>query len=341
MHAGQYGGAGLCEGMHGTIMERYGSRILHRTSMGCYHLGDSKELVTSPKFLKKYGGKVQLIVTSPPYPLNHKKSYGNLKGELYKEWFVSLAKPFADLLTDDGSIVLELGNAWEPGRPVQSLLHLESLIEFVKSPDAGLRLCQQFICYNPSRLPSPAAWVTVDRIRTTDSFTHVWWMSKTDYPKADNRKVLRPYSERMKKLLESQTYNAGHRPSEHKISKTGFLKDHNGSIVHNVLEFEPIDPDREVRLPNVLSIANSDSNASYMRLCREKGIKPHPARMPENLASFFIEFLTDPGDLVLDPFAGSNTTGYSAERLGRRWAAIEIKEEYSEQSLIRLGSLKG
>ncbi len=321
-------------------MPTLASKVLHQTRAGSYYLGDSKELICSPQFLKKYQGKVQLIVTSPPFPLNNKKSYGNLMGDKYREWFVSLAKPFADLLTDDGSIVIELGNAWETGRPVQSLLHLESLLNFVKNPDAGLRLCQQFICYNPSRLPSPAAWVTINRIRTTDSFTHVWWMSKTDNPKADNRKVLRPYSEKMKQLLKSQAYNSGDRPSQHNISKTGFLKDHNGSIMHNVLEFEAIDPDREVRLPNVLSIANTESNDAYMRACRERGIKPHPARMPEYLASFFIEFLTDPGDLVLDPFAGSNTTGYSAERLGRRWVSIEIKDEFSEQSLIRLGNLK-
>ncbi len=135
-----------------------------------------------------------------------------------------LAKVFSDILAPDGSIVIELGNSWIAGRPVQSLLHLESLINFVKRPEAGLRLCQQFVCYNPSRLPSPACWVSVERIRTTDSFTHLWWMAKSDFPKADNRKVLRPYSTDMKKLIKHQRFNRQERPSEHHISENGFSK---------------------------------------------------------------------------------------------------------------------
>src|SRR5262249_15186534 len=126
------------------------------------------------------------------------------------------------LLSDDGSIVIEVGNSWVPGRPVQSLLHLESLIGFVNNPQANLRLCQQFICYNPSRLPSPAQWVTVERIRLTDSYTHIWWMAKSDFPKANNRKVLRPYGSEMKALLKRRSYNSGNRPSEHRISENGF-----------------------------------------------------------------------------------------------------------------------
>jgi len=278
---------------------------------------------------------VQLLLTSPPFPLNSKKSYGNLEGAEYRDWFVSLATIFADLLTEDGSIVIEMGNAWEPGRPVQSLLHLESLMGFVQNPDAHLRLCQEFICYNPARLPSPAQWVTVERIRATDSYTHLWWMAKSDFPKADNRKVLRPYSREMKRLLRRGTYNAGSRPSEHHISEQGFFADHGGSITQNFFELEPLDPGREVRLPNALSISNTQSKDFFQRRCREQGIVPHPARMSISLASFFIQFLTDVGDLVVDPFAGSNTTGYAAELLGRRWVAVEIKEEYAQQSKLR------
>jgi site-specific DNA-methyltransferase (cytosine-N4-specific) len=166
---------------------------VHTTELGRYISGYSDQLLCG-ELGKELRGRVNLILTSPPFPLNKKKGYDNLQGEEYKVWFVSLAKIFADLLTEDGSIVIEMGNSWMPGRPVQSLLHLESLIEFVNYSGADLRLCQQFACYNPSRLPSPAQWVTVNRIRTTDSFTHVWWISKSDYPKADNRKVLRPYS---------------------------------------------------------------------------------------------------------------------------------------------------
>lgn len=134
--------------------------ISHGTDSGEYHLGDSAELLRSD-LGEGLRGRVQLILTSPPFPLN-RKSYGNFAGEEYKEWLVGMALLFADLLTEDGSIVVEMGNSWVPGRPVQSLLHLESLIGFVNNSDADLRLCQQFVCFNPSRLPSPAAWVTTD-----------------------------------------------------------------------------------------------------------------------------------------------------------------------------------
>lgn len=307
----------------------------HKTGLGSYYNGDSKNLLETA-IGKELSGKVQLILTSPPFPLNNKKSYGNLVGDEFKEWLASLAPTFAGLLTQDGSIVIEMGNAWEPGRPVQSLLHLESLIAFLEHPQAALRLCQQFVCYNHSRLPSPAQWVTVNRIRLTDSYTHVWWMAKSDFPKADNRKVLRPYSNSMRSLLNRGSYNAGNRPSEHHISKRSFLTDHGGSIAHNFFELDPIVEGEEVRLPSVFKLSNTDSNSYFMRSCRKLKIKPHPARMQVGLAAFFIELLTDPGDLVLDPFAGSNTTGYTAELLGRRWVGIDTEEAYAKQSEIRL-----
>lgn len=301
---------------------------------GLYFVGDSKELLTSEKF-SELTGQVDLILTSPPYPLNKKKSYGNLKGDEYLEWFVSLAPIFSNLLKPTGSIVMEIGNSWEFGRPVQSLLHLDSLLGFVRQKDADLRLIQQFVCYNPSRLPSPAQWVTVNRIRTVDSFTHVWWIGKTDFPKADNRRVLRPYSNSMQKLLAKGSYNSGKRPSEHVLSTGSFLTDHGGSIAHNFIEAEPLEPTRKVRLPNAFSLPNSVSSDFFNRKCKEKGITPHPARMPVGLASFFIDFLTDTADIVLDPFAGSNTTGFAAASRGRQWLSVDAQDRYVAQSLIR------
>ena len=71
---------------------------------------------------------------------------------------------------------MEIGNAWESGRPTMSTLSLRALLAFLEA--GGLHLCQQFISHNPARIPSPAQWVTVERIRVKDSFTNVWWMSK-------------------------------------------------------------------------------------------------------------------------------------------------------------------
>lgn len=303
--------------------------------MGRLFVGDSVSL--SQKYLNRhYKNKFNLIITSPPFPLNNKKKYGNLQGEAYYDWFISLAPIFSNLLTDDGSLVIEIGNSWESGRPIQSLLHLECLLGLVKNPNSDLRLIQEFICYNPSRLPSPAQWVTVNRIRTVDSYTHVWWISKSDFPKANNAKVLRPYSKEMENLIKRKKYNAGKRPSEHGISPTAFFRDNGGSIPHNLFELDAIDASRDVRLPhNILSYSNTTSNDYYFKRCREKNISPHPARMHGGLINFFIDFLTDEGDLVLDPFAGSNTTGYCAEKLNRHWISIEANKSYALDSMIR------
>jgi site-specific DNA-methyltransferase (cytosine-N4-specific) len=106
--------------------------------------------------------------------------------------------------------------------------------------------------------------------------------------------------------------------------------------MHNVIEVEQMDENRKLRVPhNIFSLANTNSNDYFLNACRSQEIQPHPARMPLGLASFFIEFLTDPGDIVLDPFAGTNTTGYCAERLGRKWVSIEIEPKYEVQARIR------
>lgn len=311
----------------------------HETDKGKFLLGDTVHLLQS-KSMAQYKGKVNLILTSPPFPLNKKKKYGNLQGEEYLTWFKSLAPLFSEYLSEKGSIVIEIGNAWEHKRPIQSLLHLEALLAFTKHPKAGLSLCQEVICYNPARLPSPAQWVTVDRIRLIDSYTHVWWLSKNDFPAANNSKVLRPYSKSMKRLLARQKYNPGKRPSEHKVSERGFLKDNGGSIMPNFIQLEAFENQEDHRLPqNILSFSNTSSNDSFSKACRTRGITPHPARMSARMVAFFLEFLTEPGDLVLDPFAGSNTTGFVAESLNRNWIGIEAKGEYAEQARLRFDLL--
>ena len=254
-------------------------------------------------------GSAQLVFTSPPFPLNTKKRYGNVQGDAYVEWLAGFAPLLRDFLTPDGSIVMELGNAWEPGKPVMSPLALRALLRFLEA--GKLNLCQQFVCFNPARLPSPAQWVNVDRIRVKDAYTHVWWMAPTERPKADNRRVLKAYSPAMLQLLKSGRYNPGIRPSQHRIGKTSFLRNNQGAIPSNVLTF-----------------SNTRANDAYQLYCRKHRLLPHPARMPIELPDFFIKFLTDPGDLVLDPFGGSNTTGAAAQRLKRTWISVEPEADY-------------
>src|SRR5438067_4995837 len=171
----------------------------YRTRLGRMYVGETERLLQTPSF-RRLRGTVQLLLTSPPFPLNRKKAYGNLTGDSYLKWLTSYARPFAELLADDGSIVMEVGNSWDQGQPTMSTLGLRALLAFMDAAD--LHLCQQFVCHNPARLPSPIQWVNIERVRAKDSFTHVWWMAKNPRPKANNRSVLQPYSDRMERLLE-------------------------------------------------------------------------------------------------------------------------------------------
>lgn len=286
--------------------------VAYQTELGRFILGRSEEVLATPagQALK---GQIDLIFTSPPFPLNRKKKYGNLNGEDYIEWLSGFAPKFRELLKPKGSIVIELGNAWEQGKPVMSTLALRALLAFMEK--GNFILCQQFIWHNPARLPSPAQWVNIERIRVKDAYTHLWWLSTTDRPVADNRQILNEYSDSMKELLARQKYNTGKRPSEHHIGSKSFLTNNAGAIPSNVI-----------------TMANTQANTDYQDYCRKHNLQPHPARMPSALAEFFIKFLTKPGMMVMDPFGGSNTTGAAAEMLGRRWVAIEPTAAYAEGS---------
>lgn len=295
-------------------------RVWYQTSRGRLYLAEVEQLLDS-SLATEIRGQVQLLFTSPPFPLNRKKRYGNRLGDDYLDWLTGLAPRLVELLTPDGSLVMELGNAWEPGKPVMSTLALRALLGFLEAAD--LHLCQQFVCHNPARLPSPAQWVNIERIRVKDSFTHVWWMSPVERPKASNRHVLAPYSPSMRKLLETGEYNSGRRPSGHVVGEDSFNRDNGGAIPSNVLE-----------------IANTSATTEYRRYCRDQGLPAHPAPMQPLMVEFFVKMLTDEGDLVFDPFGGSNTTGAVAEELGRRWVACEPREPYASGSMGRFAQLR-
>jgi len=178
-------------------------------------------------------------------------------------------------------------------------------------------------------MPVPAEWVTVRRIMLRDSVEYVWWLAKTAWPKANHRAVLRPYSKDMERL-NKKGVGATVRPSGHNIRSSFSEVEAGGSIPPNIIEDDsPLD---------MLKFGNNAANDLYSKRCKEKGVKIHPARYPAALPEFFIKLVTDHGDLVLDPFAGSNTTGAVAEALGRRWIAVENREDYLETSRYRFMS---
>lgn len=284
--------------------------VFHSTGLGTMYNGDSLDFLHNPKNTQT----VNLIMTSPPFGLVRKKSYGNEDAHAYCEWFRPFAEGFRKVLKDNGSLVIDIGGAWKPGIPTRSLYHFELLLMLCN--EYGFHLCQEHYWWNPAKLPTPAEWVNVRRVRVKDAVNTVWWLSPTPYPKANNKRILAPYSSSMLGLLKNG-YKAKTRPSGHVISDK-FAKDNGGSVP-----------------PNLLAIANTESNGAYQEYCRENGLDIHPARFPSLLPEYFIRFLTDPGDFVLDPFGGSCITGMVSEHLKRKWACIEMNTEYLQGAKSR------
>lgn len=286
--------------------------LFYKTKLGKMLLGDSLDMMDTMK-----AGSVDLVMTSPPFGLVRKKEYGNADAHKYLDWFRPFAYKFRRILKKNGSLVIDIGGSWMPGQPTRSLYHFKLLIMLCE--EFGFHLAQEFFWWNPSKLPSPAEWVNIRRIRVKDAVNTVWWLSMSPWPKASNRRVLQPYSPSMKDLLE-KGYKAKKRPSGHDISKN-FSINNSAAIP-----------------PNLIAIPNTESNSYYLRYCQSKGIKVHPARFPAALPEYFIRMLTDQGDMVYDPFAGSCITGEVAERLKRRWICSELVEDYLAGALGRFDS---
>lgn len=285
---------------------------VYKTTSGLQVVGDSKEI------LKKLPeGSVDLVITSPPFALLRQKSYGNESQDKYVDWLTEFAFEIKRVLKETGSFVLDLGGAYQKGKPVRSLYNYKVLVKFVE--EVGFHLAEEFFWYNPAKLPSPIEWVNKRKIRAKDAVNTVWWFSKTEFPNADVKKVLVPYSDRMKKLIKnpSKFYKPKGRPSGHEIS-SNFGKDNGGAIPSNLL-----------------TISNSNSNCHYLSSCKKLEHKSHPARFPAELPKFFIKFLTEPKDVVVDIFSGSNTTGKVCEELDRRWLSIDLSLDYASLSSIR------
>jgi site-specific DNA-methyltransferase (cytosine-N4-specific) len=298
------------------------SRPYFSSRYGAAYLGDSLEMMRSMPT-----SSVNLVMTSPPYALHFKKAYGNETKDNYVEWFLPFAREIFRVLTDDGSFVLNIGGSYNKGVPTRSLYHFKLLIALVE--EVGFHLAQECFWYNPAKMPVPAEWVTVRRVRVRDSVEYVWWLSKTPNPKASNRNVLREYSEDMIRL-NKRNLRETIRPSGHVIRASFGDLTTGGAIPSNVME-----GDWDEAPESMMKMGNNSANDVYTLRCKAEGIKIHPARFPASLPRFFVKMLTDPDDLVVDPFAGSLTTGAVAEKLERRWISGEAVEEYLKAGTFR------
>ncbi len=302
---------------------------LYATDFGEAWVGDSRKL------LKQINDQsIDLVVTSPPYGLLKKKEYGNEDQRDYVKWFRPFARELHRVLKRQGSLVINIGGAWQKGQPTRALYPYRLMLDLCdpdqrrKSPPV-FHLAQEFYWLNPAKLPNPVQWANVTRERVKDAVEPVWWLSKDPHPKACNRKVLVPYSEHMQRLLKTGKYNSGARPSGWNISEV-WAKDNGGAIPSNFESDDALN-----LLFNVLVVSNTSSNDALRKAVKDAGRGAHPAMFPSALPEFFIRMLTDEGDTVLDPFAGSNATGWVADTLRRRWIAIDVDEGYVDISRLR------
>lgn len=287
----------------------------YSSELGSCICGDSLELLE-----KLEDESINLVLTSPPFALQRKKEYGNEEQEKYVDWLCEFGKLVYKKLKNDGSFVIDIGGAYEKGTPTYSLYQFKTLIKLCD--DIGFHLAQPFYWHNPSALPAPIEWVNKRKLRAKTSVNTIWWLCKSPYCKADISKVLTPYSDRMQRLIcKPEDFIKGEgtvRPSGHVLGKSSWSKNNGGAIP-----------------PNLLQISNSESNSQYLRICKKLGVKGHPARFPQGIPEFFIKLLTDEQDLVLDIFAGSNTTGMVAEKLNRKWLSFELSKDYVASSVFR------
>lgn len=268
---------------------------------------------------------INLIVTSPPFSNQRKKKYTNfdeVPQNEYVDWLLQFAKSSYNKLAPNGSLVIDIRSAYEKGKAVESLYPYEFLLRMVK--ELNYNLCQTVYWNNTSALPLPIQYVNIEKIRLKNSLNMNMWFTKAPDGrcKANNKKVLIPYSSRMQKFIDKpESFIKGEqvtRPSGNVLTIKSWQKDNGGAIASNLLSYP-----------------NSSSNDSYQRFCNELKIKAHPARYPYKLIEFWVNFLTDEDDLVVDIFGGSNTTGKVAEDLKRHWLSIDISQEYAASSVFR------
>lgn len=257
---------------------------------------------------------VALCVTSPPYPLRKARAYGGPTAADYTDFLCRALEPVVRSLIPGGSLVLNISNdIFEPGRPSRDL-YAERLV-LALHDRLGLALMDRIPWVNPSKPPAPTYWACVRKVQLVATYEPVYWFTNDpDRVRSDNRRVLEAHTARQAALHgrggEQRQTNYG--DGTCRVRPGSYGQATAGRIPRNVL---------------TRSHTCSDTKA-YRRHAQALGLPVHAAMQPTTLPDFFIRFLTEPGDLVLDPFGGTVKTGLAAERLGRRWLVTEQMGAY-------------
>lgn len=278
-------------------------------------------------FFAAIAAPVTLCVTSPPFPLAQARSYGNPSLEVYVDWICKTLEPVVKNLVQGGSICLNVSNdIFERGSPARSL-YRERLV-LALHDRLGLYKMDTLVWANYSKPPGPIQYASIDRTQLNVAYEPVYWMTNDPHHvKSDNRRVLQEHSQRHLDLIKRGGENRDRSFSD------GAYRLHVGSYGNPT----------EGRIPrNILNFGHRCSaQIAYKKAAKENGLPVHGAPMPLKLASFLIEFLSEPGDLVVDPFGGSFTTADAAERLGRRWLSTECMVEYVLGAAMRFMKAPG
>ena len=256
---------------------------------------------------------ITLVITSPPYPLAKARSYGNVSEAQYVDWIVRQLEPIVRNLVPGGSIALNISNDIFLAGGARSLYRERLLLAL--HDRLGLYKVDELIWHNPSKPPGPVRWASIERTQLNVAWEPIYWL--TNDPRAlrtDNRRVLQAHSERHLKLISQggEQRHGEFSDGAYRVHPGRFGNPTEGKIPRNVLTFGHSCADQR----------------QYKRDARAAGLPAHGAPMPLSLASFLVEFMSRPGDLVVDPFGGSYTTAKAAELLGRRWLSTEIMVQY-------------
>lgn len=277
---------------------------------------------------KNLGLPITLCITSPPYPLAKPRAYGNPPVHQYVDFIVQALEPIVANLAPGGSIAINLSNdIYEPGMgPARSTTNERLVIAL--EDRLGLSLVDRLVWYNPSRPPGPVRWASMDRVLLNQSYEPVLWMTNDPHRLcSDNRRVLAEHSERHLRLMagggEQRITSYG--DGAHGVRKGSYGKRTEGKIPRNVLTFGH----------------SCRDTREYRRDAQALGLQPHGATMPLSLAKFLIQFLTAPGELVVDPFAGTLKSAKAAEELGRPWIVTEWMLAYIRASAERFRGAAG
>lgn len=261
-------------------------------------------------------GSIDLLFTSPPYPIINGRNYGSFSESDIIELVMKCAPDWRRSLSDTGSLVLNFKDCWLPssvtgGAPVRSI-YIDKLV-CALTEHAKLHLADRHIFRNPACAPT-TPWVTVQKIRAGCDWEHMLWFSRSGRPFADATAVMEPAKESSVK-----TYLAkARRNQKNKTCESG-----QNNIFEEQVAKAAAGQQIMVLPRTIQTFANSDPQTKLKAALAAAGLPKHPAKMPLGLAEWWIKFLTKRGQMVHDPFAGSFTTALAAEKLGRRWSASE------------------